>query len=546
MSHMTTSLSPFRSLALLAAVALVGCSDGAIKAGSGSTAAAAPETRGAGACSVTGSGVAKQLLKCTDRSIVYIENHIGTGTGVLVEFDKKTYVLTNAHVVDPAGFADLALGGDGEKSIPVLGAVALADIALLGPLKASAFDGTAKALTVSKGDGLDRGDEVYLVGYPGESDDPTSEDDADLETTITSGIVSRSREVKEFGQRFIQTDASISGGQSGGPLFDAKGRIVGISGLSFAEEFALALSGEDVMEAADAIIEGDADKVELVPDRVGDRSEMAAATSGKIELDGSGDVGVLYVPRSDRKRTLELSFTSSVRFVAYGDFEPSFEPAFVSAEASAVQNEVGTQMAARTGGSATDFVDPSLNDVEPSVRAAEVSPNSFRFDIPADEAVYAYVGTPLTAGASTVEWASSEKAYVMSPPAEQHTMKPGETIDRVATSYQQLTDVSVTLEAGDSVELYARSPQSDVAIIVIPPSVAADPLVAVDPDTAGGKLIDDSGKGLYDSDAQEVFTAKESGVHRIRVGIIDGYLGAFRFSVGTCRGEDDCTTPSVR
>ncbi|HMT62229.1 MAG TPA: hypothetical protein PKA24_15315, partial [Microthrixaceae bacterium] len=63
---MTTSLSPFRSLALLAAVALVGCSDGAIKAGSGSTAAAAPETGGAGACSVTGSGVAKQLLKCTD------------------------------------------------------------------------------------------------------------------------------------------------------------------------------------------------------------------------------------------------------------------------------------------------------------------------------------------------------------------------------------------------------------------------------------------------------------------------------------------------
>ena len=193
---MTTSLSPFRSLALLAAVALVGCSDGAIKAGSGSTAAAAPETGGAGACSVTGSGVAKQLLKCTDRSIVYIENHIGTGTGVLVEFDKKTYVLTNAHVVDPAGFADLALGGDVEKSVPVLGTVALADIALLGPLKASAFDGTAKALTVSRGDGLDRGDEVYLVGYPGESDDPTSEDDADLETTITSGIVSRSREVK--------------------------------------------------------------------------------------------------------------------------------------------------------------------------------------------------------------------------------------------------------------------------------------------------------------------------------------------------------------
>ena len=68
-------------------------------------------------------------------------------------------------------------------------------------------------------------DEVFAVGTPiNES----------LKTTVTKGIISNFRNDKASNLRFIQSDASISPGNSGGPLFDKKGNVIGISVAKYA------------------------------------------------------------------------------------------------------------------------------------------------------------------------------------------------------------------------------------------------------------------------------------------------------------------------
>lgn len=84
------------------------------------------------------------------------------------------------------------------------------------------------------------GDAVYALGYPGTSDD--TEDTfwgtslvADIDdVTITSGIISRFTTASTFGNtRLIQHDATINHGNSGGPLIDSRGAVIGINTYSF-------------------------------------------------------------------------------------------------------------------------------------------------------------------------------------------------------------------------------------------------------------------------------------------------------------------------
>ncbi|SVC54534.1 uncharacterized protein METZ01_LOCUS307388 [marine metagenome] len=94
------------------------------------------------------------------------------------------------------------------------------------------------------------GDNVYLIGYPGEVE-------SQPEPAMTSGTLSRRRLAPCLGMTFLQTDAMIAGGQSGGALVDATGQLIGISGLMFTESnFALVLTAEDVSAVLAGLDEG--------------------------------------------------------------------------------------------------------------------------------------------------------------------------------------------------------------------------------------------------------------------------------------------------
>jgi serine protease Do len=162
------------------------------------------------------------------------------GSGFLVSSDG--IVLTNAHVVDGAKEVTVKLSNHREYKAKVLGADRSSDIAVL---KIDARD----LPTVQLGDSnqLNVGDYVLAIGEP-----------FGLEETATAGIVSaKGRSLPGDGYvPFIQTDAAVNPGNSGGPLFDANGNVVGINaqiytnsggyeGVSFAIPINLAVQIKD-------------------------------------------------------------------------------------------------------------------------------------------------------------------------------------------------------------------------------------------------------------------------------------------------------------
>jgi serine protease Do len=162
------------------------------------------------------------------------------GSGFLVSSDG--IVLTNAHVVDGAKEVTVKLSNHREYKAKVLGADRSSDIAVL---KIDARD----LPTVRLGDSnkVNVGDYVLAIGEP-----------FGLEETATAGIVSaKGRSLPGDGYvPFIQTDAAVNPGNSGGPLFDSNGNVVGINaqiytnsggyeGVSFAIPINLAVQIKD-------------------------------------------------------------------------------------------------------------------------------------------------------------------------------------------------------------------------------------------------------------------------------------------------------------
>lgn len=165
-------------------------------------------------------------------SLAFVETPIGSGSAVLVD---PATLVTNAHVVWPAAQVTVSFPNGAGGLVDVVGYDWMADLAVLD------VSGLADLPNPVILDTADRqpGEPVYLVGYP--ADDPGT-----TEPAITAGIVSRSRTWDAGEMTFIQSDALISGGQSGGALVDERGDVIGISGLSVGEGFALALSSADL------------------------------------------------------------------------------------------------------------------------------------------------------------------------------------------------------------------------------------------------------------------------------------------------------------
>ena len=139
----------------------------------------------------------------------------GLGSGVIVSTDG--FILTANHVVEGADKVRVALAsGEREFEARIIGADAPTDIAVLK------IDGKdLPAVTISDSDKLEVGDTVLAIGNPFE-----------VGQTVTLGIVSAVGR-GGFGinayENFIQTDAAINMGNSGGALVDAEGRLVGIN-----------------------------------------------------------------------------------------------------------------------------------------------------------------------------------------------------------------------------------------------------------------------------------------------------------------------------
>ena len=189
-----------------------------------------------------------EVFAAVSPSVVFIEVPDGTGSGVLLS---SGYVVTNAHVVGHFPTVRLFTSLGEVAEVPVHARDWLSDLALIGPMPFDELHGEIPAVDFGASATTAIGDNVYLIGYPGEVE-------SQPEPSMTSGILSRRRFAACLGMTFLQTDAMIAGGQSGGALVDATGQLIGLSGLGgFTESnFGLVLTAEDVSAVLAGLDEG--------------------------------------------------------------------------------------------------------------------------------------------------------------------------------------------------------------------------------------------------------------------------------------------------
>ncbi len=257
-----------------------------------------------------------RIFEMVSPAIAFIHTDAGTGSGVLVE---GGYVVTNAHVVWPFNAVRVVFpDGTDYRDVPVKGWDLLVDLAVLGPISTQ-----VEPVPMLDGENISIGSEVYLIGYPGEVE-------AYPKTTMTRGILSRLREWETVGITYFQTDAAITGGQSGGALVSDMGDVIGISGFSFRKEFGLAASSADLLPRVRQLIagrdpsglgkrqfdmEGGSLRYRLTPQNYGDVYIInePPGTAIEIEFSGGDDVSFQIVDSyGDTQAEVE---TSSFSFV---------------------------------------------------------------------------------------------------------------------------------------------------------------------------------------------------------------------------------------
>ena len=145
------------------------------------------------------------------------QDQVGLGSGVIIDSDG--YIVTNNHVIAGADLIEVTLENNKVYPATLVGTDPATDIALL---KIEA-DGL-QAITLGNSDDLRLGEWVLAIGSP-----------YDLRSTITAGIVSaKGRSLPNYDgqyrvESFIQTDAAVNPGNSGGALVNALGELVGIN-----------------------------------------------------------------------------------------------------------------------------------------------------------------------------------------------------------------------------------------------------------------------------------------------------------------------------
>ena len=157
------------------------------------------------------------LITSEVKSNTFGQMAIGSSFGSGFIVSENGYVVTNAHVVDGASAIKVTTHAGDELEAKLVGSDTTNDVAVL---KVEAED--LPAVVLGSSNDLIVGDQVVAIGNPL----------GDLTSTMTVGYVSaKDRDVTTDGTtiNMIQTDAAINSGNSGGPLFNMKGEVVGIT-----------------------------------------------------------------------------------------------------------------------------------------------------------------------------------------------------------------------------------------------------------------------------------------------------------------------------
>ncbi len=184
---------------------------------------------------------------------------LGTGTGIVMT--KDGYIATNNHVIEGASSIQVTFYDGRTATADLVGGSEMDDLAVIKV----AMNGLTPAV-FAKDQSTYVGQTVYAVGTPG---------GADFSWTVTKGIISyKDREIKLYDDddftllkkmRVIQTDANVNPGNSGGPLINTDGEVVGVVSMKLAEGYegiGFAIPSDGAVEILTAIMEGRLDDVQ--------------------------------------------------------------------------------------------------------------------------------------------------------------------------------------------------------------------------------------------------------------------------------------------
>lgn len=182
------------------------------------------------------SGIIEDSIK----SVLTVRTNVGQGTGfVIKKEDDESYVVTNAHVLSNGQWVKTIDYLQETEDAEFIGAEISVDIALLkipvgkNPLK------------LSESDNVQIGEKVIAIGNP-----------LGLQFSVSQGIVSGIHRIGPNGlEAFIQTDAALNPGNSGGPLINQRGEAIGINNFKIGagESLGFALESNFIREAVNDI-----------------------------------------------------------------------------------------------------------------------------------------------------------------------------------------------------------------------------------------------------------------------------------------------------
>ncbi len=212
---------------------------------------------------VTDTGIADAVDKIYNAVVVvktYQRNQLyATGTGFIYKHEgNKYYLLTNYHVIQSGDSIGVVLTDGSEEKVTIEGGDRYADIAVLS------LDSSKELQVAEIGTSTEMrvGDTVFAIGAP--------LDYSVYSWSVTRGILSgKDREVEvstsgyqsDWIMQVLQTDAAINSGNSGGPLCNANGQVIGINNMKLAstgiEGMGFAIPIEEATSYADALIKGE-------------------------------------------------------------------------------------------------------------------------------------------------------------------------------------------------------------------------------------------------------------------------------------------------
>jgi S1-C subfamily serine protease len=232
------------SLTWPAASVVASPSEPALATGSSAPSLAPTETPSARAADATSAGTDSSVTQIVARSIPFVvtittsssgngfgsDQATGLGSGII--FDANGWILTNAHVVAGAGAITVQLSDGRQLAGQVYGVASTTDLAVV---KVGATG--LPAASIGHSNAVVAGEAIIAIG------DPLGQYPGSVTTGVVSGL-ERSIDIRGSATLtgLIQTDAAINLGDSGGPLLDPAGRVIGVTtatsgraqGISFA------------------------------------------------------------------------------------------------------------------------------------------------------------------------------------------------------------------------------------------------------------------------------------------------------------------------